>query len=448
MMKQTWMKPMNGASPLKELRQDKGGGHASPMRPLMLEHGGKPDGNGRNRHRSGDKLRSILVTGRAYVAMSLSSMLFFIVLGVAIAWYGTNSDIGSTGMKGIAASLSSGFFGDMLEMEMPAFQSSLESESLSGKEVGAFLMRTLTDINPARPESLVASQMAGMSDNRYFLIRKGAGGDVEVGPRDHPPTYDPLAGLHEDEGEAVTSGTDEEQPATNESGEDGETGAPPDKGAVSTGESKVVFVYHSHNRESWYPELGADAKDATSKTTNITLVGKRLADKLEELGVGSMHSDTDYPTAIKDYRWELSYKYSLKTVKEALASSSDLKFMFDIHRDSQKREYTTVDINGKSYAQVYFIIGHRNPDWKENEKVAAKIHEALEKEYPGISRGIWGKTANTGNAEYNQSQSPGNVLVEIGGVENTLEESYRTADALAKAVSSIYWEAEKVSGEE
>ncbi|MHA7962700.1 stage II sporulation protein P [Paenibacillus sp. CAU 1782] len=448
MLKQTWMKNMNGTSPLKELGQGTGSDHAAPMRPLMLEHGGELDDYGRHRHRGGgEKMRSILVTGRAYVAMSLSSMLFFIVLGVAVAWHGSNPNFDSSGMKGIAASLSSGFFGEMLEMEMPAFQSSLESESLTGKEIGAFLMRTLTDINPARPESLVASQMAGMTDNRYFLIRKGAGGDVEVGPRDHPPTYDPLEGLNENDGEAV-AGTDKEPASPDEGGEDGEVGAPPDKGALTTGNSKVVFVYHSHNRESWYPELGADAKDATSKTTNITLVGKRLADKLEELGVGSMHSDTDYSTAIKDYRWELSYKYSLKTVKEALASSNELKFMFDIHRDSQKREYTTVDIDGKSYAQVYFIIGHRNPDWKENEKVASKIHEALEKDYPGISRGIWGKTANTGNAEYNQSLSPGNVLVEIGGVENTLEESYRTADALAKAVSSIYWEAEKVSGEE
>ncbi len=175
----------------------------------------------------------------------------------------------------------------------------------------------------------------------------------------------------------------------------------------TTGGSKVVFIYHSHNRESWYPVLTDKSKDPNSSTKNITLVGKRLAQKLEEEGIGAQHSDTDYPTAIKNYRWELSYKYSMKTVKEAIASSKDLKFFFDLHRDSQRRKYTTVEIDGKSYAQVYFIIGHRNPDWEKNEAFATKIHEELDKKYPGISRGIWGKTAASGNAEYNQSLGDG-----------------------------------------
>jgi stage II sporulation protein P len=187
------------------------------------------------------------------------------------------------------------------------------------------------------------------------------------------------------------------------------------------------------------------SKDPNSSTKNITLVGKRLAQKLEEEGIGAQHSNTDYPTAIQNYRWELSYKYSMKTVKEALASNKDLKFIFDIHRDSQKRKYTTIDINGKSYAQVYFIIGHKNPNWEQNEAFATKIHEALDKKYPGISRGIWGKTAASGNAEYNQSLAADSVLIEVGGVDNTLEESYRTADALAEVISEIYWAEEKVS---
>ena len=45
--------------------------------------------------------------------------------------------------------------------------------------------------------------------------------------------------------------------------------------------------------------------------------------------------------------------------------------------------------------------------------------------------------------EYNQSLAEDNVLIEVGGVDNTLEESYRTADALAEVISEIYWEDEK-----
>jgi stage II sporulation protein P len=181
-------------------------------------------------------------------------------------------------------------------------------------------------------------------------------------------------------------------------------------------------------------------KDPNSDKINVTLVGKRLASQLEALGVGATNSSKDYPTTVQGYNWNYSYKYSLQTVKQALAANKQLKFFFDIHRDSQRRKKTTATIKGKDYAQVYFIIGHRNPDWRENEDFANRIHEQLEKDYPGLSRGVWGKTAANGNGEYNQSVAPDSVLIEIGGVDNTLQECYRTADVLAKVIANLYWE--------
>lgn len=404
--------------------------------------------------RESKRMRQFLVTGRTFALLSFSSTLFFILLGIAGMAHQQSTASPVNSMKGFAAAVSSGFFGDMLEMEMPSFHSSIETDSFTSKQISAFLMRALTDINPSDPKSLLAGELPGLSVNDAILIRKGVGTDTNVGPEDNAPiSDDPTGGLNEGEGtDTAGEGTEpsplpgnEEEPAAgnegngNSGGNNGVTEKP------ITGDSKVVFIYHSHNRESWYPVLTDKSKDPNSSTKNITLVGKRLAQKLEEEGIGAQHSNTDYPTAIKNYRWELSYKYSMKTVKEAIASNKDIKFIFDIHRDSQKRKYTTTDINGKSYAQVYFIIGHKNPNWEQNEAFATKIHEALDKKYPGISRGIWGKTAASGNAEYNQSLAPDSVLIEIGGVDNTLEESYRTVDALAQVISEIYWAEEKVS---
>lgn len=150
----------------------------------------------------------------------------------------------------------------------------------------------------------------------------------------------------------------------------------------------MAFIYHSHNRESWYPELTDKKKDPNSSTKNITLVGKRLAQKLEEKGVGAQHSNTDYPTAIKGYDWNYSYKYSMKTVKEAIASSKDLKFFFDLHRDSQRRKETTIDIDGKSYAQVYFIIGHKNPNWEKMKPLRQKSMKRSKKISRHLSRNL------------------------------------------------------------
>lgn len=387
------------------------------------------------------KVKHLLVTGRAFSFLSLSSMIFFIVLGAAgiLHQQSTSSPIHS--MKGFSAAVSSGFFGDMMEMEMPSFKSGLESDSFTNKEISTFLMRTLTSINPDDPSGLLSAELPGMH-NDSFLIRKGVGTDTNNGPQDHLPIIEPPGGAHEDDDTPLPT----EEPAEEEPPPSSEPSPSLPPAKPDTGDNKVAFIYHTHNRESWVPELEKATKDVSSKTTNITLVGKRLAEKLEEAGIGSLHSDTDYPSTVKDFNYAYSYKYSKKTVKEAMASSGDLKMFFDLHRDSQKRKYTTTEIDGTSYAQVYFVIGNKNPNWKENEAFATKIHNALEKKYPGISRGIWGKT--TGNAEYNQSLASESALIEIGGIENTLEECYRTADALAEVISSIYWEAEKVSGKE
>ncbi|WP_434006919.1 stage II sporulation protein P [Paenibacillus konkukensis] len=206
-------------------------------------------------------------------------------------------------------------------------------------------------------------------------------------------------------------------------------------------------MYQSHNQESYLPDLPGvkDPDKAYDPKKNVTLVGLRLAQKLEQDGIGAVHSDINYPATEKNFYYPYSYKYSLKTLQEASAAHPDLKFYFDIHRDSQRRDKTTVTINGKDYAQLYFIIGGKNPDWKENEQFASQIHQALENKYPGLSKGIFAKAAE-GNGVYNQNFSANSVLIEVGGVDNSLEECYRTADLLADAITEVVLNVQKVDG--
>jgi stage II sporulation protein P len=396
-------------------------------------------------------------------------------------------------VKGVAPTVSSRLFADMVRMELPMFASGESGPRvLSGDNVLAFLVQLLTDVNPRDARSLMAGALPGIRDDAVPL--KGRFAHVTA-----PIDYAPPPGLFERQnpdaarGDAAPGGTeggarsarspDEPAgpPADGAGGARGETaagspdggdtpsggekpaGGGPATGAAAdagdgdrparpdTGGRKVVLIYHSHNRESWVPELKnkgvTDIQDAFDAETNITLVGRALAERLEELGIGAVHSDTDYYTEVKDYNWNFSYKYSEKTVEAAMQEHRDLAFLFDIHRDSQRRDVTTATIDGETYAQVYFIIGRRNPHWKDNEAFAGKLHDALERLKPGISRGIWGKGAGSGNGEYNQSLSKTSVLIEIGGPENTLEECLRTAEVLAEAIAEVYWEAVRVSGD-
>lgn len=217
--------------------------------------------------------------------------------------------------------------------------------------------------------------------------------------------------------------------------------------ADSLKDRKLVFIYHSHSRESWLPELKGKEKpnEAFDAEVNITLLGKRLKEQLEKHKIGAVHSDTDYHAAIPSFNYNYSYKYSNKSVKEALAVHRDLVYLFDLHRDSQRKEETTVTIDGKTYSKLYFIIGQANPNWEQNAAFAEKIHQAIEVKLPGISKGILTKGERHGHGEYNQSLSPYSVLIELGGVDNTLEENYRTIDVLASVIAELVMEAEKAN---
>jgi stage II sporulation protein P len=353
-------------------------------------------------------------------------------------------------MKGFASSVSAHFFQSLLGMELPHMQTDPKTSPLQADRMAVFLLRFLTDLNPHDPKSLLALEMPGMNTDRSILLRPGSGGEAQA-PEDNGPLQEDAANP---EVSPAPQATDDntEPPVQTDSPQDTRFAAPdgsqpavpdtvsPSSGVHTTGGRKVVFVYHSHNRESWFPELKPGTKEPNSGKINVTLVGKRLANQLEAKGVGATHSSRDYAATQQGYNWNFSYKYSQQTVRTALADNHNLKFFFDIHRDSQRRSKTTATIKGKDYAQLYFIIGHRNPNWKDNEAFASQIHGTLEKEYPGLSRGIWGKTAANGNGEYNQSISPDSVLIEIGGVDNTLQECYRTADVLADVIADLYWQ--------
>jgi len=378
-----------------------------------------------------DGMKGWLIDARTIVTLAIMSMSIVVLVGVGslVQHQVKESSVPSTNAG--AKNISLTYLGGMMSEEIPYFNNPFSVSDFTLRSFTAAIIKSVTNWDVSDIGTNVIAELPNAK--QYLSELYGAEfrtHDVINGQLMQDAN---LASLL-DELNDINSIIDEKVINSDEK----------DKtNPIATSVSKqkqVAFVYHTHNRESWFPELGENSKDASSKNKNITLVGKRLAESLNKLNVGTVASDTDYPTEITDYRWEYSYKYSRKTVKEALASYKDVEMFFDIHRDSQPRKYTTVEINGKSYAQVYFIIGHKNPNWKKNDAFAKRINEKLEKEYPGLSRGILGKTAASGNAEYNQSLSDKNVLIEVGGVDNTLEESYRTADALASIIASIYEE--------
>ena len=77
------------------------------------------------------------------------------------------------------------------------------------------------------------------------------------------------------------------------------------------------------------------------------------------------------------------------------------------------------------------------------------LNDKLEKKYPGISRGVFLKSYSDGNGIYNQDISKNAMLLEVGGVDNSLEELQRTIDAFSEVLAEHYFEsneAKEVNG--
>ncbi|WP_238653499.1 stage II sporulation protein P [Paenibacillus piscarius] len=406
------------------------------------------------------RLMDILSLGRTMLLLAGGSLVLFILLGTGgLAGQKLNSSP-IPSMKGLAASLSSGFFMELLGMEVPHLPKGDEPSAFSGDKVTSFVFRLLTSVDPGDPKSLVSREMPGLAADDPFLLREGSGGTAGA-PADYHPGVDELAD-GQDPGTAAGPGDGPDTPGgTDQPG--GEVQQPeaspapdpagqvPDEGYSGSGDAengtgdtsiKRILIYHSHPREAYNPLLGAQSDNPSSAvpSKNVMLVGSYIAKRLEARGIGTVHAQEDYATAVPDYNWNFSYKYSRMTVKSAMAANQQMSELIDIHRDSQRHGKTTATINGKNYAQVYFILGHANKNWKQNEAFANKIHQLLEKNYPGISRGIWGKSSGNGNnGEYNQTLSPNSVLIEVGGIDNSADELKRTADILADAIADVYW---------
>jgi len=380
---------------------------------------------------------SYLVTG---------SLFFFIALGLlgyAQSKFGSTAPASS--MKGLASSVSNQFFMDMIGMEMPLMQKDGKSFTFSQSNVSGFLFSFITDLNPNDPKTFIAREMPGLTNDRAVVLRKSSttGND---GPEDYGPKAEAIPKTGEGGEGSITANPTQSKEAGGAVPHGPALPAPGAQQPKIAGRN-VAFIYQTHNTESYLPELPGttDPDKAYDSKKNVTLVGLRLAQMLEQNGIGAVHSNLNYPAIEKKFYYPYSYKYSMKTLQEATAAHSDLKFYFDIHRDSQRREKTTVTLNGKNYAQLYFVIGGKNSGWQQNEQFASQIHQAMEAKYPGISKGMFAKSGE-GNGVYNQNFSPNSVLIEVGGVDNTLEECYRTVDLLAQAISEVVLNVQKVDG--
>lgn len=204
-----------------------------------------------------------------------------------------------------------------------------------------------------------------------------------------------------------------------------------------------ILIFHTHATESYEP-YDSETYDTrnTWRTTdnhnNMVAVGNSIEKELKAAGIGVIHDTTqhDYPS------YNGSYERSAQTIKAYLKKYPSIKIALDVHRDAIQREddlivKPTVEINGKKAAQVMIITGSDDgtmdvPKWRENLRFAAQVQNAIEEDYPHLTRPIF-----FCYRKYNMDLTTGSILLEMGSNANTLEESVYSGELVGKSLARL-----------
>lgn len=324
------------------------------------------------------------------------------------------------------------FFVKLLEFENAYFGQTLIEEQESFTKV---LVESTLQFKYGDLRSFFGSELPGLSMYHTEILISGEGTDFTTLPYESAPPLDVL--LQERE---------MAQKELEEFNKD-DSKTPP----VNIATDKKVLIYHSHSFESYLPLLGLtgnpDKNKAVDSKTNITLVGELLGKEIEQYGINAVVDTTNIGQELKKKGWGTTKSYAISRgiVQSAMASDSDIDFLIDIHRDSVRKDGSTVTINNKSYARVFFIVGKASSNFEQSYALAESLNESIESRFPGISRGVIGKGLDQGNGVYNQDLAKNSILIEVGGVDNDMKELKNTVEALAKVISDHILEAEKVN---
>ncbi|TWI56386.1 stage II sporulation protein P [Halalkalibacter nanhaiisediminis] len=370
------------------------------------------------------------------VALTIVGIIALFVFTGMLTSFEPGYGLASNQVHEWASDIKGEHFVHLLGMENAYFAQVLpkDSEPLS---VSNLAFRVATSINPDDPRSLLGRELPGFALFDGRIVVAGEGTDYTNLPVESAPPMEVLM--------AEREATQESLAMLEQLEREGE------KLAGTTDGRKVVHIIHSHNYESFLPELETDVpNEAHHSKINITLVGEKLSQELEKRGIGVEVERRDIQANLSERGWSYprSYDASREFIKEAMAQENDLEFFFDLHRDSLPRDRTTVTINGEEFARTFFVIGGNHNDHKHNLHLAEELHRLLEENYPGLSRGVIVKEGALTNGRFNQDLSKQSILIEVGGIENSLEETYRSAEALADVFADYYWQADAVSGQE
>lgn len=197
----------------------------------------------------------------------------------------------------------------------------------------------------------------------------------------------------------------------------------------------LIYIYNSHQTEEYLP---SNFIESEVKPT-VMMADYIMEDIFNKNNFNTIVEERSIRQKLNENNWKYykSYDASRIYLDDTKTNNPSIKYFIDVHRDSLKRDKTTVEINGKSYAKTIFLIGLENDNYNENLEFTTKLNDKLNEKYPNLSKGIYKKGGEGVNGVYNQDNSKYTILLEIGGPENNTTEVLNSTLAFADCFMEV-----------
>ena len=195
----------------------------------------------------------------------------------------------------------------------------------------------------------------------------------------------------------------------------------------------IVYIYNTHDTEKYSVPFISDY----SVTPTVKMVSYIFKEHLNNEGISVLVENKK----IKDYLTKHKLNYygcydaSRSYIKQA-SKNNDFKILIDLHRDSVKYKQTLYTKDNKKYAKVMFVVTTKHKSYKKNLKFAEYLDSKLNQDYKGLSRGIYKRS----DVIFNQDLNDNAILIELGGVDNQIEELNNTLEILSKIIKEYLCE--------
>ena len=205
----------------------------------------------------------------------------------------------------------------------------------------------------------------------------------------------------------------------------------------------TVLIVHTHSSEAYTMEAGFEYPESDELRTqdrrySVIRIGDEIAQILQDAGIDVLHDTepNDYPN------YNGAYERMRQTIEGYLAAYPTIQMVLDLHRDAAEDAggvpvALTAYPDGEACAELMLVVGTdegglSHPDWQENLANALKLQALLNRSAPGLCRDLDLRTER-----FNQHETPGSLLVEVGASGNTLAEALRSARILGNALVKL-----------